>query len=169
MKVVSDASPIANLAAIGRLNLLRKQFGSLLIPDAVAAELGAFSNTVASDAIRTALTDGWIAVQSVTVTARPLVDLLSRELDPGEAEAIALAQDSSADLVLIDEADGRDVATRLGLAVRGVLGVLLTGKRDGALERLAPEIFRLRKDAHFFIAAPLEAKLLAAAGESGGT
>jgi len=169
MKVVSDASPIANLAAIGRLDLLRQQFASLLIPEAVAAELRAFSNAVASDAIRTGIADGWITVQAVAATARPLVDLLSRELDPGEAEAIALATDSHADLVLIDEADGRDVATRLGLAVRGVLGVLLTAKRDGSLPSLAREISRLRSDAHFFIAAPLEARLLAAARESTAT
>lgn len=168
MKVVSDASPIANLAAIGRLDLLQRQFGSLLIPEAVAAELRAFSNAVASDAIMMALGEGWITIRPVPVTARPLVELLSRELDPGEAEAIALAKDSSADLVLIDEADGRDVATRLGLAVRGALGVLLTAKRNGCLKSLAPEISRLRKDAHFFIAAPLEAKLLAEAGEPGG-
>jgi predicted nucleic acid-binding protein len=40
MVVVSDTSPLTNLAAIGQLDILRQMFGTLLIPEAVWSELG---------------------------------------------------------------------------------------------------------------------------------
>ena len=55
--------------------------------------------------------------------------LLAADLDPGEAEAIALVLELSADLILLDERDGRSVAERAGLRVTGVIGVLLRAKR----------------------------------------
>ena len=57
-----------------------------------------------------------------------LSSLLETTLDPGEAEAIALAMEMSADLILLDERDGRIAAERAGLRVTGLLGVLLRAK-----------------------------------------
>ena len=69
------------------------------------------------------------------------------------------------DFVLIDEQEGRQLASRTGLAVTGVLGVLLLAKRDGEIAVVKPEMDRLRSKAHFFVSAALEKKVLAAAGE----
>ena len=58
----------------------------------------------------------------------------------GEAEAIALATDLNADIVLIDEQEGRQLASRTGLAVTGVLGILLRAKRAGEIAAVKPEM-----------------------------
>lgn len=86
-------------------------------------------------------------------------------LHRGEAETIAVAADLKAELVIVDEQEGRKVAVAMGLQVTGVLGILLRAKRLGEIPALKPEIESLRKRARFFIAPSLEAKLVAAAGE----
>jgi len=94
-----------------------------------------------------------------------LLRVLLLQLHQGEAEAIALATDIKADIVLIDEQEGRQFASRTGLAVTGVLGILLRAKRDGHIATIKPAIDLLRSKAHFFVAASLEGKILSAAGE----
>ncbi len=83
----------------------------------------------------------------------------------GEAEAIALATDIKADIVLMDEQDARKFASETGLAVTGVLGILLRAKRDGHIAKIKPEIDFPRTKARFFVAESLETKVLSAAGE----
>jgi predicted nucleic acid-binding protein len=84
-------------------------------------------------------------------------------LHRGGAETIALAADLKAEVVIVDEQEGRKVA--MGLQVTGVLGILLRAKHLGEIPALKPEIETLRNRARFFIAPSLEAKLVAAAGE----
>ncbi len=86
-------------------------------------------------------------------------------LHKGEAEAIALAVDLKADTVIIDEQEGRRLATQTGLTVTGVLGVLLRAKLAGQIPAVKPEIRALREYARFFVAPSLEAKVLSSAGE----
>ena len=86
-------------------------------------------------------------------------------LHRGEAEAIALASGIGADIVIIDEQDGRQFAARAGLLVTGVLGILLRAKKNGSIPAIEPEIQALRTKARFFISPSLEAKMLSAAGE----
>lgn len=102
--VVSDASPVINLASIDRLLLLRYMFGTILVPATV------WSEVVAGEPLTRPL---WIELRSPTNLL--LVEALQLDVDPGEAEAIALAKEVAADLVLIDEKKGRAVAKRLGL------------------------------------------------------
>ncbi len=97
--------------------------------------------------------------------ASRLADVLSLHLHRGEAETIALAADVDAEIVIVDEQEGRKVAVAMGLQVTGVLGILLRAKRLGEIRALKPEIESLRNRARFFIAPSLEAKLVAAAGE----
>ena len=61
---------------------------------------------------------------------------LRLEIDEEEAEAIALAIELNAQLLLIDEHLGRTVASRLGLKFTGVLGVLLEAKNKGVTPSL---------------------------------
>jgi predicted nucleic acid-binding protein len=163
MPVVSNTSPISNLAIIGHLDLLKLQFSQLWIPNAVAEELAANPWPAAMAAIHSAMRDGWIT------TADPknqvLLNLLLPSLHRGEAEAIALAVDLKADTILIDEHEGRLLASQAGLSVTGVLGVLLRAKGEGAISAVQPEIRALRVKARFFISQTLEARVLDLAGE----
>jgi predicted nucleic acid-binding protein len=106
---------------------------------------------------------GWLKSHPASDAA--LVSLLTLELHPGEAEAIALALEIKADYLLIDEREGRTLARQLGLPITGVLGVLLRAKRRRQIEAVKPEIEALRRQARFFIAPALEAAILAEAGE----
>src|SRR5207237_11085 len=136
--VVSDTSPISNLAIIGRLNLLREQFLTIRIPEGVRQELEAMQHIGATDAIGQALAGQWL--QALPVTNRQMTRVFEERLDPGEAEAIALALECNADLLLIDESDGREAAVGAGLRVRGALGVLRKAKQTGAIRSLRDEI-----------------------------
>jgi predicted nucleic acid-binding protein len=163
MLVVSNTSPISNLALIGRLDLLRCQMGEVWIPSAVRLEILDLPDTHARAAIQLAIQEGWL--RGAEVTALELLKLLSTTLHPGESEAIALAVQLHAGLVLIDEREARGVAALLNLRVTGVLGVLLRAKREGAVASLRQEIEALRAEARFFVAPQLEHRILHEAGE----
>jgi len=152
--VVSDTSPITSLAKIRRLDLLRTLYHSITIPTAVDSELRR-GQIVLPD---------WIQVQSAA--DRAVVAQLEADLDPGEAEALAVALELGADLVLIDEKRGRDVAHRLGLRFVGLLGVVLDAKRQGHLRAVRPLLDELAAEAGFWIRDDLRREILEAAGET---
>jgi predicted nucleic acid-binding protein len=89
MPVVSNTSPILNLAVIGKLSPLHDQFGEILIPNAVPEELRIQEDLPGCQAIRDALKEEWLRIKEVS--DKSLVRVLERELDNGEAAAIALA------------------------------------------------------------------------------
>ncbi len=110
MLAVSNTSPISNLASIGRLELLKSQFSELWIPDAVAAELAAHPDPIAQATMQAAMRDQWMKI--ATPRDSGLLRLLLLQLHRGEAEAIAMATDINADIVLIDEQEGRQLASK---------------------------------------------------------
>ena len=163
MVAVSDTSVISNLAIIGRLSLLPAQFRLVLVPDAVATELTRIPDADAAQFISQAFSDGWLQRRSIGNPS--LAGALSNDLDPGEAEAIALASENAADVVLMDEKEGRAFARSAGFPIRGVLGILLRGKRQGQVSSVRDEINRLRARARFFISPALEAEVLRSVSE----
>ncbi len=158
MHIISNTSPILNLAVIGRLSLLRRQFGEILIPQAVFEELRTGEDLPGSQTMRKAVRKGWIQVHPVV--GRPLVQVLQRELDKGEAEAIALASELKAERILLDEREGRRVAKSLKLKVTGLLGVVLRAHYDGEISSVSDIIEELREKAGFRIDAKLVADVL---------
>jgi hypothetical protein len=139
-KVVSNTSPLLNLALVDRLDLLESQFASVTIPDQVWAELAVGEEGLA--ALRQLRSDGFLVIESVDCD--DLFVELARELDAGEAAAVRYAIEHDADLVLLDEREGRKAARRHGLDVTGVVGVLLRGAEAGAVD-LRLELDRLRE------------------------
>ena len=115
MIVVSDTSPVLNLARIGRLELLPLLFGEVLIPSAVYQELTTSQKDLPPAIDLAALP--WLIVASAKNQNRVLE--FRQDLDPGEAEAIVLAIERRADLLLVDERRGRRTATAAGLTVAG--------------------------------------------------
>jgi predicted nucleic acid-binding protein len=160
-RVVSNTSPISNLAIIGRLDLLKRRYGVVRIPAAVAAELSVLRHPAAKTEITAALAEGWLVAQKTP----PSSPQLPFPLDAGETEAIGLAQATQADVVLMDERRGREAARHHGLAVGGVLGGLLHARQSGVLPNLRSEINRLRSDAGFFVAAEIERFIPSQAGK----
>ena len=163
MRTISNTSPLLNLAIIGQLALVKQQFGAVNIPPAVLEELRVDESLPGSIALRQALNQGWIQVQAVTDYA--LVQLLRRTLDAGEAEAIALAAQTQAAWLLLDERDGRLAAKTLELQVTGVLGILLRAKREGHIVSLESALKDLQTLAGFYIAPSLFESLLHSADE----
>ena len=155
MIVVSNTSPITNLAAISQLPLLQQLYETIIIPQAVYDEIVAGSIEVQ--------TELWIQTQQVANYA--LVTALQLELDWGEAEAIALAIELKADLLLLDERRGRTVASRFGLKFTGILGVLIEAKHKGAISAVKPVLDSLILTAGFWVTEPLYSRVIQTAGE----
>ncbi len=157
MIVVSDTSPLLNLAVIGQLELLHLLYGD--IPQAVYDELvDTGANMPGSNTIQST---SWITVKHVE--NRLLVASLKLQLDEGEAEA--LATELEADLLLVDERKARAVADHLGLKFTGLLGVLVEAKYKEHIANIKPLLNLLISQAGFWIAPTLYEYILETVGE----
>src|SRR5208283_2077866 len=154
--VISDASPLHYLVLIGHVELLPGLYTQVLIPEAVAHEL---RRPATPEPVREWIADAPQWLQVVPLAAQPSFRTLDG-LDRGEHDAILLALDLKADLVLMDDREGVEEARRLGLSVTGTLGVLDRAAERGLIE-LAPAIARLRQT-NFRVVPALLDRLLAA-------
>ena len=164
MIVVSDTSPITNLAAISQLDLLQQLYTCIGIATAVYNEMVRVDKLVPGAVEVQTLP--WIQAQAVTDSQQVRVLRESQEnIDLGEAEAIILALELKADLLLMDERRGRAVAMSYGLQVTGLLGVLLQAKRNRLIPAVKPLMERLIEQADFRVSNQLYATILEFAGE----
>ncbi|HSS48261.1 MAG TPA: DUF3368 domain-containing protein [Thermoanaerobaculia bacterium] len=158
MPVVSNTSPLFNLAAIGKLSLLRQAFAEILIPEAVLDELEPVREYPGVQAIH-----DWIVVRVPQDVSK--IRSLEQDLGRREAAAIALALELKLRRILIDEREGSRTVERSGLEPLGILGVLLRAKREGHLESVKEMMIALRDEVGFYIRRDLFAKVLQLAGE----
>lgn len=163
--VVSDASVLICLGAVRHLYLLQEFYLTVIVPGAVWQEVMAAAGSLAGakEAVR-ANQQGWLTVQSPK--NQSLVATLCRHLDAGEAEAIALANELRAGLILIDETEGRAAARGLGLAVTGTIGVLIRAKHDGKFAALKPILDTLIQQHSFRLGRNLYEQVLRQVGET---
>lgn len=164
MIIVSDTSPITNLAAIGQLDLLRQLYGSVIIPEAVYNEMVGV-NKIVPGAVEVQ-TLSWIQTQTV-VNSLQVTEIQenNESIHLGEAEAIILSIEMKADLLLMDERRGRIVATNYGINVTGLLGVLLQAKKQGLITVIKPLIHQLITQADFRVSPQLYTVVLQASNE----
>jgi predicted nucleic acid-binding protein len=137
--IVADTGPIIAFARLGRLHLLRQVVEALVIPEAVYEELVGRGHDRPGAA--EVAHGGWIHRR--TVTDRDAVAQLPSVLHAGEREAIVLAQELHAQL-LIDEQRGRDVAIGRGLEVVGILRIVADAKQRGLIPMVRPLVDQLR-------------------------
>ncbi|NJN88019.1 MAG: DUF3368 domain-containing protein [Leptolyngbyaceae cyanobacterium SL_7_1] len=162
MTIVSNTSPISNLAKVGQLHLMQQLYGAILIPRAVYEEL---LDDRAGETVITAVQSAlWLEIRPVQ--NQKLVNELRNRVNLGEAEAIALAIEVKATRLLIDERLGRQSATDLGSKITGVLGMLLLAKRQNLITAIKPIMDDLIAQASFRISSRLYADVLDASGES---
>jgi len=135
--VVSDTSPIHYLILCGAETILPRLFSQVVIPPTVFDEL---QQSNAPSLVRewARSLPNWAAVRM------PKELHLVLDLDPGEREAICLAQEIKAAAVLIDDRAGRRAAQHCGLAVIGTIGLLEEAAARDLLE-LPPTMERLRQ------------------------
>ena len=149
MSIIVDSGPILSFARANRLELLHQVIGDLTIPDAIYEEI----------VIRGAGKPGSTEVQGASwirhlpVRDRAFVDQLPPKLHLGEREAIALAKEQGAAL-LVDEREARREALHQGVTVMGSLRVLREAKTRGIIPRVRPTLDELIA-AGMYISEPL--------------
>lgn len=144
MWVVADNSPIRYLRLLECEHVLPILFGHLYIPRAVLQELQHPHTPVV---VRTwiATPPAWLELRSITEQPAAALGVL----EAGEQEAIILAQELRADILLVDDGKARDLAIARGLRVMGTVGVLEQAAMRGlvnlpeVLARLVATNFRI--------------------------
>ena len=159
--VVVNTTPIIALALAGQLALLQRLYVEVVIPPTVQAEV--LTGGPGGIGVRELQTANWIHVVPLQDPRR--ADLLT-DLDRGEAEVLALAQERQAGLVILDERLARRHARHLGLPLTGTLGVLLRAKQAQLIPAMEPLITAIRTGG-IWLSDAIVAETLALAGEAG--
>ena len=131
MIVVSDTTPLISLLKINRLDLLKKLFGDVLIPQAVFDELTDDERfRLEADQIRE---KKFIVVKPVNNPESTNILKRATGLDQGESEAIVLTDEFKADLLKMDSAKGRNISDQLGHRIMGTIGILMAAYEEDEL------------------------------------
>ena len=136
--VISNNSPLVGLFGLNLLSLLRDLYTEVWIPRKVEKEFLKKDPIVRREALENA---PWIKTVDLT---DPETAAVYAELDDGEAETLALANEHDARLVLLDEKVGRQTAEEAGLRVKGTVGILIEAKEEGLIDVIKPLLIRLQ-------------------------
>ncbi len=161
MIVLSDTSTISVLTRIGYLDLLEKLFQEVIIPQKVFDELMRLSKFGIDTSIISKV--NWLKV--LTPQQTPLLSNLLIQLDEGEAHAIALAIEMKSDLLIIDEYEGRKIATQLKLQITGVGGILVRAKLRSFIPSVKTVLDSMRSHANFYLSEKVYNEILRQANE----
>ena len=160
MTIVADSGPILSCARANRLELFHQVIGDLTIPDAV------YEDIVVRGAGKPGATEvqGASWIQRLAVRDRVFVDQLPPKLHLGEREAITLAKEQGAAL-LVDEREARREALRHGISVMGSLRLLSEARAQEIIPRVGPIVDELIA-AGMYISEPLYETFLRQQGEA---
>ena len=157
MIIVADASPLISFAILNKLELLDKLLRyahSNCCYKEITKENKKYSDKLNSFAKN----------KTKKVENKLAVDLLQKDLDLGESEAIVLAKENDISDILMDEYKGRKIAKDNGLHPIGTLGVLIQAKKKKLIKKVKPEIDTLINN-HIRILDDLYSTALELAGE----
>ena len=137
LKVVSNTTPIISLLKLNRLEILQELYNEIIIPKAVYLEI---ENGKHKEYYQDLSKLSWIRIKKIQnkLSLKYFLDL-----DAGEAEAIVLATEIVADLIIIDEKLGRFHAKHAELKVTGAIGILLKAKNIGIIKYIKPLLIEL--------------------------
>lgn len=131
MKVVSNTTPIISLSSIKKIEILKELFNEIHIPRSVYKEIKTKNlfgyKKIDSD---------WFVVHDIK--GEKYLGFLLNELDIGEAETIVLAKEIDADILIIDERIGYNIAKSQDIFTIGTLSVLLIAKQKGIIQNVKP-------------------------------
>lgn len=147
--VIADTSCLIYLTALGQLDLLPRLYSSAWITPTVAVEYQLSLPT-------------WLQVRAPQEEIRTLI--FGARIDSGEASAIALALETPASVVVLDDRRGRRVASRLHLLTTSTLRLLVAAKQQGLLAAIRPLVEQLRAQG-MHLAPEVEAAIYQLAGE----
>lgn len=149
--VISNSSPLIALEQIGHLHLLESLFGEVWVPSAVVNEVAMTVSLPPS-------------IQLRPISNALAATVLKTTLGAGESEAITLALQEKARLIILDDRPARRMAESLGLTVMGTLGILSSAKKRGMISAVKPLIAALDQ-VHFHVAPELAHRVILDAGE----
>jgi len=155
MKVVVNTTPLISLACVGRLDLLERLFGGIILAEAVFREIKAKQSHAYVE-----IDQPWIEIRPIA--GQMYKQLLLSQLDSGEAETIILAQEIQADYVVIDENRGYRLARQAGLPVVRTLSLLLRAKQKGYVTQIKPILDEMVARGRWYSPAVCRAMLLQA-------
>lgn len=129
MIIVTNSTPLISLSKIRKINLLQQLFGKVFVPFAVYNEVSIQGQGKA----------GWDLpdyIEMRQVENKMASEFLQAQLDYGESEAIVLAKEMNADLLVLDEKKARSIAKLNGITVIGTIGVLQKAKDEGNINSI---------------------------------
>ena len=136
MIAVSNTTPILSLYKIGQLHLLRDLFSQIFVPTAVYNEIAVLGKVKhGHESLDTASYIHVKAIQNILAA-----NLLRSQLDYGEAEAIVLARELGADILILDEKKARKVAQANSQPVIGTIGILQVAKNKGLISDMKTQL-----------------------------
>jgi predicted nucleic acid-binding protein len=141
--VVSNTTPIISLCSVKLEFVLKELFGTIFIPQAVDMEL----NTTGKPGEQFSSYD-WVKVQKVK--NKEIVQYLSKDLDKGESETIPLATQMRADVVIIDESAGYQIAKLFDLPVVRTLSLLKVAKEKNIIKKIYPILDEMVKNGRWY-------------------
>lgn len=159
-KVVVNSSPLIALSGIEKLDLLQKMYNEILIPEAVYREISAKENSKCKQTIDDS--QKWIRVCSIEDQLAKT--FFKSRLHAGEVEAMILAKEQAADLLIIDDALAKKHAAYMKINVVGTLGILIKARKLELIDSLCPLIEQMRSN-HIYMSDELIKMCLHTVGE----
>ena len=157
-KIVSNTTPIISLLKLDRLELLQQLYSQVNIPSAVYMEIEAGKS---KGYYKDLSTINWINI--IEIQDKQAIKYFL-DLDAREAEAIVLATELEADLIILDEKLGRFHAKHADLKVTGTIGILIKAKTEGLVNELKPLLNELTEK-EVWISEKLKREILTIVGE----
>lgn len=157
--IIADSGPLISLAIIDQLTILKLLYSRVVVPPAVWHEVTVKGRGLPGAEAVAQLS--WLDIQK----PEPQVLIpLSIIADPGEAEAIALAQTIKNSIVLLDDSQARRIAERFDVPRIGTLGILRRAKIKGLIDKIEPMIAQLQAN-HIYMSENLIRAVLESVGE----